>query len=83
MGDFVPGLPHVIRIEFERGPFFRTRVTLTRARGSHGYHFGELRLGAGKWNVYDTDVRVPNLGLTAVREWSIESMKRVRKRNTS
>ncbi len=25
----------------------------------HGYHFGELRLGAGKWNVYDTDVRVP------------------------
>ena len=25
----------------------------------HGYHFGELRLGGGKWNVYDTDVRVP------------------------
>jgi len=25
----------------------------------HGYHFGELRLGPGKWNVYDTDVRVP------------------------
>jgi len=25
----------------------------------HGYHFGELRLGGGKWNVYDHDVRVP------------------------
>lgn len=22
-------------------------------------HFGELRLGGGKWNVYDTDIRVP------------------------
>ena len=24
----------------------------------HGFHFGNLRLGAGKWNVYDTDTRV-------------------------
>lgn len=24
----------------------------------HGFHFHELRLGVGKWNVYDTDVRV-------------------------
>lgn len=24
----------------------------------HGFHFHELRLGIGKWNVYDTDVRV-------------------------
>eukprot|EP00041_Stephanoeca_diplocostata_P006463 m.86558 g.86558 ORF g.86558 m.86558 type:complete len:564 (+) comp16374_c1_seq19:3474-5165(+) len=24
----------------------------------HGFHFQELRLGIGKWNVYDTDVRV-------------------------
>jgi len=27
----------------------------------HGYHFHELRLGVGKWNVYDTDTRVPML----------------------
>jgi arylsulfatase A-like enzyme len=25
----------------------------------HGYHFGEMRLGEGKWNVYDTDLKVP------------------------
>lgn len=29
------------------------------ASSDHGYHFGELRLPAGKWNVYDTDIRVP------------------------
>ena len=34
----------------------RTYVFFT---SDHGFHFGELRLGAGKWNVYDTDVRVP------------------------
>ena len=27
----------------------------------HGFHFHELRLGVGKWNVYDTDTRVPML----------------------
>jgi arylsulfatase A-like enzyme len=25
----------------------------------HGFHFHELRLGIGKWNVYETDIRVP------------------------
>ena len=25
----------------------------------HGFHFGNLRLGQGKWNVYDHDIRVP------------------------
>jgi N-acetylglucosamine-6-sulfatase len=34
----------------------RTYVFFT---SDHGFHFGELRLGAGKWNVYETDVRVP------------------------
>ena len=27
----------------------------------HGFHFHELRLGIGKWSVYETDVRVPML----------------------
>ena len=27
----------------------------------HGFHFHELRLGVGKWSVYETDVRVPML----------------------
>jgi hypothetical protein len=34
-------------------------TTYLFATSDHGYHFGELRLGGGKWNVYDTDVRVP------------------------
>ena len=27
----------------------------------HGFHFHELRMGVGKWSVYETDVRVPML----------------------
>ena len=27
----------------------------------HGFHFHELRLGVGKWSVYETDIRVPML----------------------
>lgn len=26
------------------------------ATSDNGFHLGELRLGEGKWNVYDTDV---------------------------
>lgn len=37
------------------------RSTYVFYTSDHGYHFGELRLGAGKWNVYDTDLRVPML----------------------
>lgn len=33
--------------------------TFIFASSDNGYHFGELRLGEGKWNVYDTDVRLP------------------------
>lgn len=29
------------------------------ATSDNGFHLGELRLGEGKWNVYDTDVRLP------------------------
>jgi hypothetical protein len=30
-------------------------------RSDHGFHFHNLRLGVGKWSVYDHDIRVPML----------------------
>ena len=30
-------------------------------RSDHGFHFHQLRLGVGKWSVYDHDIRVPML----------------------
>jgi hypothetical protein len=46
-----------------------TKHTYFIMTSDHGFHFHELRLGVGKWNVYDTDVRVPMVmagpGITA------------------
>jgi hypothetical protein len=34
-------------------------LTFVRCKGSRGRVYMTTRLGVGKWNVYDTDIRVP------------------------
>ena len=38
-----------------------TRSINAYRRSDHGFHFHNLRLGVGKWSVYDHDIRVPML----------------------
>ena len=41
--------------------FYLIAIRIACDWASHGFHFHNLRLGVGKWSVYDHDIRVPML----------------------